>query len=60
MSDDIDKAYFSPYDKFLREFDSKHPKSASQLKEIDKHKLLAEIRDNKDYVEMNSELWKDF
>ena len=33
MSDnDIDKAYVSPYDKFLFGFDATHDKSASQLK----------------------------
>jgi hypothetical protein len=60
MSDYIDKAYFSPYDKFLCEFDATHQKSASQLKEIDKHQHIAEMRDNKDYVETNPEIWKDF
>lgn len=39
-SNDIDKAYVSPYDKFLFEFDATHSKSASQLKEINKHKRI--------------------
>lgn len=42
---DIDKAYISPYDRFLFEFDKKHPKSLSQQQEIKKHKWIAERRD---------------
>ena len=43
---EIDKHFVSPYDKFLRKFDEEHPeKSASQLKEIEKHRKIAEKRD---------------
>ena len=57
---DIDKAYVSPYDKFLFEFDAKHEKSESQIKEIKKHERLALMRDNKDYQEDSSEIWTEF
>ncbi|MGL6029288.1 MAG: CBU_0585 family protein [Legionella sp.] len=57
---DIDKAYVSPYDKFLFEFDASHQKSASQLKEIKKHQRIALMRDDKEYIDPNSEIWADF
>ena len=43
---DIDKAYVSPYDKFLYTFDAAHEKTASQLQEIKKHQRIALLRDN--------------
>lgn len=60
MSDEINKAYVSPYDEFLFKFDSTHSKSASQLKEIQKHERIARMRDDKHYQEPNSELWEEF
>lgn len=57
---DINKAYVSPYDKFLYNFDAKHPKSASQLKEISKHKRIALLRDNPNLVKDKEELWESF
>jgi hypothetical protein len=62
MSDDtgIDKAYVSPYDKFLFEFDVKHQKSASQIKEIKKHEKIARMRDDKNYPEDESGIWSGF
>lgn len=57
---DLDKAYISPYDKFLYEFDATHEKSASQQHEIEKHKKIAEMRDNKDYKPEQGEIWEDF
>lgn len=59
-SDDIDKAYVSPYDKFMFEFDATHNKSASQMKEINKHKRIFLMRDNKDYQNENNEIWEEF
>lgn len=59
-ANDIDKAYVSPYDKFLFEFDATHSKTASQMKEITKHARLAKIRDDKEYTEEQGEIWKDF
>jgi hypothetical protein len=56
---DIDKAYISPYDKMIFEFDATHPKSESQLKEINKHKRIANLRDNSQ-TEQDSELWEGF
>ncbi|MDR3441660.1 MAG: hypothetical protein P4L65_01450 [Legionella sp.] len=57
---DIDKSYVSPYDKFLFEFDATHSKSESQIKEIKKNGRIAEMRDNKEYKETGSEIWKEF
>lgn len=60
MKHDIDKAYISPYDKFLYQFDETHPKSASQIKEIEKHKAIALMRDDKDYQVVTAEIWEEF
>lgn len=57
---DIDKAYVSPYDKFLYGFDLKNEKTASQLKEIKKHKDLANLRDNASPSVLSEEIWEDF
>lgn len=57
---DIDKAYVSPYDKFLYEFDAKHKKSKSQLKEIKKHERIAYLRDNPNPKGEDGEIWEDF
>lgn len=59
-TNDIDKAYVSPYDKFLYGFDASHNKSESQLKEIKKHERIAMLRDNKDYQGEAGEIWEDF
>lgn len=59
-SPDIDKAYVSPYDTFLFEFDATHPKTASQLKEIEKHRRIATLRDTKDTSDRASEIWSEF
>lgn len=63
-SDDIDngldKAYVSPYDKFLYEFDETHQKTPSQLKEIAKHQRIAAMRDAKNTTESKSDIWADF
>ena len=57
---DINKAYVSPYDKFLFEFDATHEKSESQLKEIKKHQHIA-LRRDKDTPEVaEQDVWKDF
>ena len=59
-TNDIDKAYVSPYDKFLFEFDATHSKSESQMKEIIKHQRIALMRDDKDYKEEKGEIWEEF
>lgn len=59
-TNDIDKAYVSPYDKFLYGFDASHNKSESQLKEIKKHARIAELRDNKQIREGQSDIWEAF
>lgn len=57
---DIDKAYVSPYDKFLFEFDATHKKTASQIKEIEKHERIARMRDDKEYKNEKGEIWEEF
>lgn len=59
-NNDIDKAYVSPYDKFLFEFDAKHGKSESQLKEIKKHQRIAYLRDHAELKDSDGEIWDDF
>ncbi len=59
-SNDIDKAYVSPYDKFLFAFDAAHEKSASQLQEIKKHKRIAFLRDNANKTDSQGEIWQQF
>lgn len=57
---DIDKAYVSPYDKFLFEFDANHEQSRAQKLESEKYKRIALMRDNKDYIDPNNEIWEAF
>lgn len=57
---DIDKAYVSPYDRFLFEFDACHEKSASQLKEIKKYQRLFAQRDQATLSREQDILFKDF
>lgn len=59
-SNDIDKAYVSPYDKFYFTFDAEHPKSASQLKEIRKHERIALLRDHVVEVKEEEIIWEAF
>ena len=59
-SNDIDKAYVSPYDRFLFEFDACHEKSASQLKEIKKHQRIFALRDNATSDLKQDDILKDF
>jgi hypothetical protein len=59
-SDDIDKAYISPYDKFFYEFDEEHQKSLSQAVEINKHERIARLRDNANTDSTQDEIWQDF
>lgn len=57
---DIDKAYVSPYDKFLYEFDAKHEQSASQQQEIKKHARIAYLRDHARTKDVKGEIWEAF
>lgn len=56
----IDKSFISDYDKFLREFDASHDKSPAQLKEIEKHQRIANMRDNAEKSDEKGEIWQDF
>ena len=57
---DIDKAYVSPYDRFLFEFDATHEKSVSQLKEIIKYQRIFAMRDQPITNVKSDEVWTDF
>jgi hypothetical protein len=57
---DINKAYVSPYDQFLYRFDLTHEKTASQLKEIEKHQRIAKRRDEANPTNGDAEIWTDF
>lgn len=57
---DINKAYVSPYDRLLFEFDATHTKSASQLKEIKKHQRIAALRDDANPNKAEEEIWTEF
>ncbi|STX52520.1 Uncharacterised protein [Legionella busanensis] len=59
-SNDIDKAYISPYDKFFYEFDEEHQKSASQKIEVKKHERIAKLRDNAETDPSQNEIWENF
>lgn len=56
----IDKAYVSPIDKFLYQFDATHEKTASQLKEIKKAQRISTLRDNVMPEDMEGEIWGGF
>lgn len=56
---DLDKAYVSPYDRLLYQFDLTHEKSLSQLEEIQKHARLHKMRDDYSY-EDDSKIWETF
>ncbi len=57
---DIDKAYVSPYDRFLYLYDATHEKSPSQIKEIKKHQRIAALRDEADPNKHTKEIWEEF
>ncbi len=59
-NDDLDKAYVSPYDRFLFEFDAGHEKSASQLKEIKKYQRIFAARDEACVLDAQHSAFKDF
>ena len=57
---DIDKAFVSPYDRFLFGFDATHEKTASQLKEIKKYQRIAKLRDEANVKDSDGEVWTGF
>lgn len=57
---DINKSYVSPIDQFLYAFDASHAKTESQLKEIEKHKKIANLRDNAQEMGDEEIVWKEF
>lgn len=57
---DIDKSYVSPYDRFLFEFDATHPKTTSQLREIEKHQKIAQKRDFPNAGTQSEIVWDKF
>lgn len=59
-NDDIDKAYVSPYDRFLVEFDACHEKSDSQVREIRKYQRIFAERDQAVALDAQHSAFKDF
>jgi hypothetical protein len=57
---DVDKFYVSPYDKMMREFDVTHDKSISQIKEIEKHKKISNLRDHPIESDPKDKIWAGF
>jgi hypothetical protein len=57
---DINKAYVSPIDKFLFEYDATHKKSDSQLLEIKKYQRIFALRDNPIPAKGDEEVWNEF
>lgn len=57
---DLDKAYISPFDRFLYEFDVTHPKSESQLKEIQKFARIFALRDEVQPEGNADKIWTGF
>jgi len=60
LQHDIDKAYVSPIDRFLYEFDATHDKSASQLIEIKKYQKIFALRDHARPEGESEEVWTGF
>ena len=58
---EIDKFYVSEHDMLLHKFDKENPeKSESQLREINKHKRIFDLRDGEKDVKQPSLLKKIF
>jgi hypothetical protein len=57
---DIDKFYVSPYDKMMRKFDAEHEKTRSQIKEIEKHQKIAQLRDAPIEEKSEDKIWSGF
>lgn len=56
----IDKSYVSEIDKFMLDFDAKHPKSKSQQKEVIKYTRIFKLRDNPVADESKERIWEGF
>ncbi|GAB4393186.1 MAG: hypothetical protein Tsb005_10400 [Gammaproteobacteria bacterium] len=56
----IDRNYKSPEDELLKTLRKKFSLSASQVREINKHKLIAKKRDHADTRSDDSKLWENF
>lgn len=53
--------YTSPLDQFLEKFDQEHPRlSRSQRFEVDKYKLIFEMRDDSNYPLPKKSFWANF
>ncbi|MBP6918473.1 MAG: hypothetical protein KBB94_06125 [Legionellaceae bacterium] len=57
---DIDKAYVSTYDEFLKKFDREHALTESQLKEIKTYQRINALRDGTDPTAESEKIWEDF
>jgi hypothetical protein len=60
MKKKINKQYVSPIDTFFAEWDAAHPKTASQIAEIQKNQRVAFLRSHViEAVEIKEEIIKD-
>jgi hypothetical protein len=57
---DIDKAYVSPYDEFLKKFDREHALTESQLKEIKTYQRINALRDGTGPDVGPEKIWEEF
>lgn len=57
---DIDKAYVSPYDEFLKKFDREHSLTESQLKEIKTYQRINALRDGTESAPEAPVIWEKF
>lgn len=56
-----DKNFVSRTDRFIMDFDQKHPKkSPSQQAEIKKYKRIFQLRDNVEKREKKARIWESF
>lgn len=61
MSKQQDKNFVSDLDKFLQAWDEQHPElSASQQKEIKKHKRVQQLRDHITAADEEHKIWENF
>jgi len=53
--------FVSEEDKFLKQFDKNHPElTLSQQVEIEKHKRIAKLRDEKEITAEERKIWEGF
>ncbi|MDP3559455.1 MAG: CBU_0585 family protein [Legionellaceae bacterium] len=59
-SHEVNKAFISPIDIFLRQWDKHHEKTPSQCAEIEKHAKIAKRRDQRCVDGEEEGIWEGF